>query len=135
MMTDPSFPSVLTAGAPTLTLTALVVVLIAAAPAVPEARAQQQHQQRAPGANMQNAPKVITKNPISDAQKRAPGADLRNAPAETQQTPDPPNEPADGAPLGGLEWLALAGGAYAANRLRKRGKDDEDEGEPGEELP
>jgi hypothetical protein len=26
------------------------------------------------------------------------------------------------------------GGAYAANRLRKRGKDD-DEGEPGEELP
>ncbi|PSQ82862.1 MAG: hypothetical protein BRD44_06460 [Bacteroidetes bacterium QS_7_67_15] len=134
-MTAPSFPSVLAAGAPTLTLTALLVVLIAAAPAVPEARAQQQHQQRAPGANMQNAPRVITKNPISDAQKRAPGADVRNAPAETQ-TPPPPggSDDPDGAPLGGLEWLALAGGAYAANRLRKRGKDD-DEGEPGEELP
>jgi len=103
-MTDPSFPSVLTAGAPTLTLTALLVPVVAA-PAVPEARAQQQHQQR------------------------APGADVRNAPAETQQTPDPPGSgDPDGVPLGGLEWLALAGGAYAANRLRRRGKgDDEDE--------
>jgi hypothetical protein len=108
-MTAPSFPSVLAAGAPTLTLTALLV-LVAAAPAVPEARAQQQHQQR------------------------APGADVRNAPAETH-TPPPPSDDPDGAPLGGLEWLALAGGAYAANRLRKRGKDDEGEGEPGEELP
>ena len=109
MMTDSSFPSVLTAGAPTLTLTALLVLLVAAAPVVPEARAQQQHQQRAPGANVQNAP------------------------AETH-VPNSPSDP-EGAPLGGLEWLALAGGAYAANRLRKRGKDDDDEGEPGEELP
>ena len=109
MMTDSAFPSVLTAGAPTLTLTALLVLLIAAAPAVPEAHAQQQYQQRAPGANVQNAP------------------------VETH-VPSPSDDP-EGVPLGGLEWLALAGGAYAANRLRKRGKDDDDEGEPGEELP
>ena len=47
----------------------------------------------------------------------------QRAPAQTH-TPGPP-DPASQAPLGGLEWLALAGGAYAVHRLRRRRKDDD----------
>ncbi|MFB6278589.1 MAG: hypothetical protein ABEK75_03715 [Salinibacter sp.] len=31
------------------------------------------------------------------------------------------------APLGGVEWLAAAGAAYALNRLRKEGSEEDDE--------
>jgi hypothetical protein len=37
--------------------------------------------------------------------------------------PDEPNQ----VPLGGAEWLAAAGAAYAMNRLRNEGEDDEDD--------
>lgn len=50
----------------------------------------------------------------------------QRAPAQTH-TPGPPDPENDGSPeqtpLGGLEWLALAGGAYAARRLYRH--DDE----------
>jgi hypothetical protein len=38
------------------------------------------------------------------------------------------NPPAQ-APLGGAEWLAAAGAAYALNRLRKEGSEEADDEE------
>ena len=51
-----------------------------------------------------------------------------NTPGGTAQTNDPgtPTEPTQ-TPLGGAEWLAAAGAAYAINRLR-RSQGEEDEG-------
>jgi len=46
--------------------------------------------------------------------------------ANTNSPPGTPGEPAQ-APVGGLEWLAAAGAAYAVNRLRRRSAMDEDE--------
>ena len=54
-----------------------------------------------------------------------------NAPGGTAQTNDPgtPGDPTQDVPLGGAEWLAAAGAAYALNRLRRsQGAEDEDEG-------
>ena len=50
-----------------------------------------------------------------------------NAPGGTAQTNDPgtPTEPTQ-TPLGGAEWLAAAGAAYALNRLRRSQEEDED---------
>ena len=45
-------------------------------------------------------------------------------PGAVTNAPGPP-ESASQAPLGGLEWLALAGGAYAVHRLHRRRKDDD----------
>ncbi len=45
--------------------------------------------------------------------------------AETNNNPGTPDNP-DQVPLGGAEYLAAAGAAYALNRLRKNG-DEEDE--------
>lgn len=44
--------------------------------------------------------------------------------------PDEPNQ----VPLGGAEWLAAAGAAYAMNRLRKNGEDEED-GASDDDMP
>jgi len=54
---------------------------------------------------------------------RGPGTN-----AQTNQAPGPPSGPSQEVPLGGAEWLAAAGAAYALNRLRKEtGDDAEDE--------
>lgn len=50
-------------------------------------------------------------------------------PNDTGSAPGPPEDP-NQVPLGGTEWLAAAGAAYALNRLRtEEGEDDESEGE------
>jgi hypothetical protein len=43
------------------------------------------------------------------------------------------NDPSDDVPLGGLEWLAMAGAGYALHRLRRR-EDEADDEEKGEEA-
>ncbi|PSQ73384.1 MAG: hypothetical protein BRD39_04340, partial [Bacteroidetes bacterium QH_9_64_21] len=40
-------------------------------------------------------------------------------------TPEDPNQ----VPLGGAEWLAAAGAAYALNRLREEDGDEEESGD------
>jgi hypothetical protein len=61
-----------------------------------------------------------------DASSRAEGnASTAGARTNDREVPPPP-----GVPLGGAEWLAAAGAAYALNRLRRDGSDDE--GEPSE---
>lgn len=54
----------------------------------------------------------------------------RDASAQPSSPALPP--PPDPVPLGGLEWLALAGGAYAVNRMRRRSGVD---GDSSEALP
>lgn len=46
--------------------------------------------------------------------------------ASTSSPPGTPEEP-NQVPLGGAEWLAAVGAAYAANRLRRRSAMDDDE--------
>ena len=54
-----------------------------------------------------------------------------NTPGGTAQTNDPgtPGDPTQDVPLGGAEWLAAAGAAYAIKRLREEGEQDEEEDE------
>jgi hypothetical protein len=54
-----------------------------------------------------------------------------NTPGGTAQTNDPgtPGDPTQDVPLGGAEWLAAAGAAYAIKRLREEGAEDEEEDE------
>ena len=120
--------------------------------AVPDAQAQRGQQQRVPAAR-QSAPAPNTggravqpgrterSNPAgtnlpSYAEPSAPpaigspsgGADIPGQ-AQANDGPGMPSDP-NQVPLGGAEWLAAAGAAYALNRLRKRegdGPDDEED--------
>ena len=114
--------------------------------AVPDAQAQRGQQQRpptqqraAPGQGhappgSQGPAATRPSNPSSSLGQSPSGA---NTPGGTQtpgqaQTNSGPNTPSDPnqTPLGGAEWLAAAGAAYALNRLRKRegdGPDDEED--------
>ncbi|PSQ89442.1 MAG: hypothetical protein BRD30_05670 [Bacteroidetes bacterium QH_2_63_10] len=58
-----------------------------------------------------------------DASSRAEGnASTAGARTNDREVPPPPE-----VPLGGAEWLAAVGAAYALNRLRRDGSDDEEE--------
>ena len=114
--------------------------------AVPDAQAQSRQGQRAPTQQRavpeqghappgsQGPAATRPSNPSSSLGQSPSGA---NTPGGTQtprqaQTNSGPNTPSDPnqTPLGGAEWLAAAGAAYALNRLRKRegdGPDDEED--------
>jgi hypothetical protein len=60
--------------------------------------------------------------------ERASSPEEGNASTAGAQTNDRDVPPPPEVPLGGTEWLAAAGAAYALNRLRKENGDDpEDE--------
>jgi hypothetical protein len=64
-------------------------------------------------------------NPPSSFGQLPSGTGAPDVSAQTNNpgTPTNPNQ----VPLGGAEWLAAAGAAYALNRLRKEGDDEDDE--------
>lgn len=67
-------------------------------------------------------------DPPSSLGRPPSGATPTGGGAQTSDGPDMPDSPPQ-APIGGAEWLAAAGAAYALNRLRKRESADEsDEG-------
>jgi len=103
-------------------LTGLMIVLVApgAAPA------QQQHEGNS--RHELNLPAWSRPSPM----ERPYSQDAPQAPPDVQQQPLSVPEPGDGppqAPLGGVEWLALAGGVYAISRLRHDPSSDDDEDE------
>lgn len=133
--------------APFLSAFALGFILLALG--LPEAQAQSRrgqqaptHQRTAPSPGAQSAPArpggsdpAGTRLP-SYAQPSNPPSPFSQPPSEkasggqAQTNSDAPSMPATPSqvPLGGAEWLAAAGAAYALNRLRKKnGEDDEDE--------
>ena len=132
--------------APFLSAFALGFILLALG--LPETHAQsprgQQaptHQRTAPSPGAQSAPArpggsdpagtrlpsyAQPSNPPSSF-GQPPGGNSSSGQAQTSSSaPGTPGQPAQ-APLGGAEWLAAAGAAYALNRLRKNGDDEEDE--------
>ena len=112
--------------------------------AVPDAQAQSRQGQRAPAQQRavpgqghappgSQGPAATRPSNPSSSLGQSPGSP--GAPRGTQtpggaQTNNDPGTPSDPnqVPLGGAEWLAAAGAAYALNRLRKEtGDDAEDE--------
>lgn len=126
--------------------TALLVPLVLGCTLValglPEAHAQSQRgRQVAPSQEAQSAPTWPDHSdpagtglpsyaqPSNPPSSFGPPPSGSNAPGGNAQTSSPapgtPTQP-NQVPLGGAEYLAAAGAAYALNRLRKNG-DDEDE--------
>ena len=64
-------------------------------------------------------------NPSSSLGPSPGGANTPGG-AQTNDGPSTPSDPSQ-VPLGGAEWLAAAGAAYALNRLRDDESDEEDE--------
>ena len=66
----------------------------------------------------------------ADAKRNTSSSKTADASTAGAQTSDREVPPPPSVPLGGAEWLAAAGAAYALNRLRKQKEDavDEDEG-------
>ena len=102
-----------------------------------DARAQSRHSQQAPAqqraapgqgqtpAGSQGPPATRPSNPSSSLGPSPSGANTPGGTAQTSGpgTPDDPNQ----VPLGGAEWLAAAGAAYALNRLRDDESDEDDD--------
>lgn len=63
-------------------------------------------------------------DPPSSLGRLPSGANPSGGPAQTHDGPNMPKNPPQ-APLGGAEWLAAAGAAYALNRLRESESDGE----------
>jgi len=117
--------------------------------AVPEAQAQSRRGQQGPaqrqmvpsggaghapsqagGANPAGTRLPSYAEPSSPPSFSQPPSSGAGAPGGSAQTNSGPGMPGDRnqVPLGGAEWLAAAGAAYALNRLRKRKEDpSEDE--------
>jgi len=107
---------------------------------VPEAEAQSRRGQQAPAQQRAapgqgGAPGAAGTGLPSYAEPSSPPSSFGAPPsgatspgrAQTNDAPNMPSNP-DQVPLGGAEYLAAAGAAYALNRLRKQnGEDDEDE--------
>ena len=106
-----------------------------------DAQAQSRHSQQAPAqqraapeqgrapAGSQGPPATRPSNPSSSLGPSPGGA---NTPGGTAQMNTGPGLPGDDdgpsqAPLGGAEWLAAAGAAYALNRLRDDESDEDDD--------
>jgi hypothetical protein len=51
------------------------------------------------------------------------------------QSPGPPSDEPNQVPVGGVEYVVAAGGAYALYRLRNRGGEESSEGDPESEGP
>ena len=102
-----------------------------------DAQAQSQRSQQAPAqqraapgqgqtpAGSQGPPATRPSNPSSSLGPSPSGANTPGGTAQTSGpgTPDDPNQ----VPLGGAEWLAAAGAAYALNRLRDDESDEDDD--------
>ena len=86
---------------------------------------QDQRSVRVPGTDLPSAAEPA--RPPSSLGQPPAGSNAPGGMAQSNNAPSTPQAPAQ-APLGGAEWLAAAGAAYALNRLRKDG-DDEDDGE------
>ena len=69
-------------------------------------------------------------NSLTDGDRVDPRGQSRIPGLRAANTPDPPPPPPEVPVDGGLGWLAAAGAAYAANRLRKR----RETGEPADEA-
>jgi len=136
-------------------VTALLVPLVLGctllALGLPEAQAQSQRgHQAAPNQEAQSAPArpdhsdpagtglpsyAQPSNPSSSFGPPPSGSNAPGGQAQTNSDAPGMPSPAEQVPLGGAEWLAAAGAAYALNRLRKQnGADDEDE-ESDDEMP
>jgi len=100
----------------------------------PEAEAQSRSQQspaqqgEAPGqgqapTGIQGPPATRPSNPPSSLGQSPGGKPRIGGQATTNDAPGTPGDP-DQVPLGGAEWLAAAGAAYALNRLRKGESED-----------
>lgn len=76
----------------------------------------------APGTEL--PPATRPADPPSSFGRPPSGATPTGGAAQASDGPDMPDNPPQ-APLGGTEWLAAAGAAYALNRLRKRESADE----------
>ena len=108
------------------------LAVLAAAPAraqTPRQAPAQEHRSPSPTGNPAGTgvPDYAEPAPPSPQGSRSGGA---RSPGTSAQTNDPgtPTEPTQ-TPLGGAEWLAAAGAAYAIRRLRRsQGEQDEDEG-------
>jgi len=115
-----------------------------AEPVHAQSRSQQASPQRqaAPSQSGQAPARSGRSNPpgtrVPSAAESGQAPSYRQSPGGTAQTNDgsAPGTPSEGeqVPLGGAEWLAAAGAAYALNRLRKEG-DDEDEDDSDDEMP
>ena len=104
-----------------------------------DARAQSRRSQQAPAqqraapgqgqtpAGSQGPAATRPSNPSSSYGQPSGGANTPGGTAQTNNpgTPDDPNQ----VPLGGAEWLAAAGAAYALNRLREEDGDEEEFGD------
>jgi hypothetical protein len=66
-----------------------------------------------------NAQRERAEQPSGDASTASAGGEVQT---NTPGTPDNPDQ----VPLGGAEWLAAAGAAYALNRLREEDGDEEE---------
>lgn len=108
---------------------------------VPEAEAQSRRSQKStPQQAAPSSQQAPSTSPSGPAGTEVPSATRSASPSQrsgrtsapgqaqknTSPTPGPPTQ-GQQVPLGGAEWLAAAGAAYALNRLRKENGDDEDD--------
>ena len=103
-----------------------------------DAQAQSQRSQQAPAqqraapeqgrapAGSQGPPATRPSNPSSSLGPSPGGANTPGGTAQTNSGPGTPEDPSQ-TPLGGAEWLAAAGAAYALNRLREDESDEDDD--------
>jgi hypothetical protein len=103
-----------------------------------DAQAQSQRSQQAPAqqraapeqgrapAGSQGPPATRPSNPSSSLGPSPGGANTPGGTAQTNNGPGTPDDPSQ-TPLGGAEWLAAAGAAYALNRLRDDESDEDDD--------
>ena len=102
-----------------------------------DARAQSRRSQQAPAqqraapgqgqtpAGSQGPAATRPSNPSSSYGQPSGGANTPGGTAQTNSGPGTPDDP-NQVPLGGTEWLAAAGAAYALNRLREEDGDEEE---------
>lgn len=92
-----------------------------------------QHSQQHPGRSDANLPAWAEPSPAQQRGQQPAGRvpfGTQQTPAQPQMTPAPPPSTPQ-APLGGLEWLALAGGTYALHRLGRCDGEEDDAGDGG----
>ena len=84
---------------------------------------QDQRGVRAPGTDLPSAAEPA--RPPSSFDQPPASSNPPGGTAQSNNAPGTPQKPSQ-TPLGGAEWLAAAGAAYALKRLRKDGGDEDD---------
>jgi hypothetical protein len=87
---------------------------------------QNQREVRIPGTDLPSAAEPAC--PPSSLGRPSSGTSPSGGRAQMNDGPSMPGGPTQ-APLGGAEWLAAAGAAYALNRLRTEGSEEDDDEE------